>query len=36
VRSGAAFADVVLRGEEASIQARALHAVLVDATSQRG
>ncbi|WP_040775488.1 hypothetical protein [Nocardia pneumoniae] len=32
---GAAFADVVLRGDEASIQARALHAVLVDATSRR-
>ncbi|WP_157227905.1 hypothetical protein [Nocardia asiatica] len=33
---GAAFADVVLRGDEASPQARALHAVLVDATSRRG
>lgn len=33
---GAAFADVVLRGDEASRQARALHAVLVDATSRRG
>ncbi|WP_280256280.1 hypothetical protein [Nocardia abscessus] len=33
---GAAFADVVLRGDEASLQARALHALLVDATSQRG
>ncbi|MBF6338829.1 hypothetical protein IU450_23465 [Nocardia abscessus] len=33
---GAAFADVVLRGDEASLQARALHAVLVDATSRRG
>ncbi|WP_181720285.1 WXG100 family type VII secretion target [Nocardia gipuzkoensis] len=33
---GAAFADVVLRGDEASLQARALHAALVDATSQRG
>ncbi|WP_174189096.1 hypothetical protein [Nocardia barduliensis] len=33
---GAAFADVVLRGDEASSQARALHAVLVDATSRRG
>ncbi|MFI6362025.1 hypothetical protein ACIBG0_04670 [Nocardia sp. NPDC050630] len=31
---GAAFADVVLRGDEASVQARALHAVLVDATSR--
>lgn len=31
---GAAFADVVLRGDEASLQARALHAVLVDATSR--
>ncbi|WP_280494543.1 hypothetical protein [Nocardia asiatica] len=33
---GAAFADVVLRGDQASPQARALHAVLVDATSRRG
>lgn len=33
---GAAFADVVLRGDEASRQARALHTVLVDATSRRG
>ncbi|MEV6335435.1 hypothetical protein AB0M12_12045 [Nocardia vinacea] len=31
---GAAFADVVLRGDEASLQARALHALLVDATSR--
>ncbi|MEV4236574.1 hypothetical protein ACIBJI_19800 [Nocardia sp. NPDC050408] len=31
---GAAFTDVVLRGDEASLQARALHAVLVDATSR--
>ncbi|MFE7743076.1 hypothetical protein [Nocardia sp. NPDC057455] len=33
---GVAFADVVLHGEKASPQARALHAVLVDATSRRG
>ncbi|MEU2039624.1 hypothetical protein [Nocardia niwae] len=33
---GAAFADVVVRGDEASRQARALHAVLVGATSRRG
>ncbi|MGW4093731.1 hypothetical protein [Nocardia sp. NPDC004750] len=33
---GAALADVVLRGDEASRQARALHAVLVDAVSRRG
>ncbi len=32
---GAAFADVVVRGEEAGVQARALHAVLVDATSRQ-
>ncbi|WP_433520921.1 hypothetical protein ACQPZ2_26470 [Nocardia pseudovaccinii] len=32
---GAAFADVVVRGDEASVQARVLHAVLVDATSRR-
>ncbi|MFI7664770.1 hypothetical protein [Nocardia sp. NPDC049526] len=31
---GAAFTDVVLHGDEASLQARALHAVLVDATSR--
>ncbi|WP_157172791.1 hypothetical protein [Nocardia exalbida] len=33
---GVALADVVLRGDEASRQARALHAVLVDAASRRG
>jgi hypothetical protein len=32
---GAAFADVVLRGDQASVQARALHAVLIDATAPR-
>ncbi|WP_433598152.1 hypothetical protein ACQPXH_20520 [Nocardia sp. CA-135953] len=32
---GAAFADVVVRGGEASVQARTLHGVLVDATTRR-
>lgn len=33
---GAAVADVVLRGDEASVQARTLHTVLVDAASRQG
>ncbi|WP_433759770.1 hypothetical protein [Nocardia sp. CA-135398] len=33
---GAAFAEVVLRGNEARIQARTLHAVLIDAASRPG
>ncbi|MGW4772542.1 hypothetical protein ACWEO2_31465 [Nocardia sp. NPDC004278] len=33
---GAAFAEVVLRGSEAGVQAKTLHAVLVAAASRRG
>jgi hypothetical protein len=33
---GTAFAQVVLRGDGASVQARTLHAVLVDAVARRG